>query len=798
MNSTAIVILVLLVLQTSGEDSVDFFCLFTFTNCDEALKEDCSNALLNEERMLTHNVQIEYSEKVRFCFIDVQNSQENLIQFLLPLVDGKEYYVKCRNNQTYIPNFERLFIMTYISFELTRLASFLVLPLGYPLFGVTREEIYPAYYLDHELGLFSYQSSFGAEMHRHGFIKLKNELKVSYGAIVNVFEDANSGLRKIKACGIGDQDSSAWCLYASECPNDCFKEININLSNQKDVDQKLELIRKENMSFIILSCQSAFVSRFLKEFSLSESIYFLPFSRRTANETTETVLEMTSYYNTDVMVYFPGTFAFNSLMYYLVNMTGLMMYSESIWDGIMDDKQVQAFIQTKIPCQVIQTIFPTYQCNDHFTYQMWLKVPESFKKMLVNQMVKTKTVLKSMCLFFKLRFYMQAIDYKHLTNQYMFNPAKGLKLEPFCELKKPTCRAGQHLVHSLYKEPNWDRSRGWNCQLCPESYYKTIGNNEPCIKCGYPLKTNQNHTQCFDPYRLKILRYTDPLIIGLTIISGVIFVFILFTALLFLVKRNTPIVLSSNRQMTILQLTMHLILTVVPLYLYIDEVKTDQKCVLRQLIIGMSFTVTISVNISKTQKLFMIVQRKIIMSRSEILLTKASEWVIIIVMLLFNISIHLAKLFYYSFQVSTKYHDLKLIKEHYCSNERLTFLQIIFAGGLIVINGIQGMRGRKLPSQFRETNHVIYSSFISLVLIVSMVGIFLSRKFQTDREIVVLIATVLLNSVHFLLLYCYKVYIILFKPHLNSRDFANRRRLNQMMKAMKNKPQGNGSKKISL
>ena len=169
----------------------------------------------------------------------------------------------------------------------------------------------------------------------------------------------------------------------------------------------------------------------------------------------------------------------------------------------------------------------------------------------------------------------------------------------------------------------------------------------------------------------------------------------------------------------------------------------------------------------------MIVQKKIVMSRSEILLTKASEWVIIIVTLMLNISIHLAKLFYSSFQVSTQYHDFPtLIKERYCSNEMLTFLQVVFAGGLVVVNGLQGIRGRKLPSQFRETNHVIYSSFISMVLIVSMVGIFLSRKYHTDREIVVLVATVLLNSVHFSLLYCYKVYVILFKPRLNSRDYV--------------------------
>ena len=94
MDATRILILMVLIFQKSDGDNIDIYGLFTFTNCDETFKEDCSNALLNEQRMLTHHVQKQYSENVRFCFHDVQNSQENLIKFLLPLVDGKQYTVK--------------------------------------------------------------------------------------------------------------------------------------------------------------------------------------------------------------------------------------------------------------------------------------------------------------------------------------------------------------------------------------------------------------------------------------------------------------------------------------------------------------------------------------------------------------------------------------------------------------------------------------------------------------------------------------------------------------------------------
>ena len=56
-------------------------------------------------------------------------------------------------------------------------------------------------------------------------------------------------------------------------------------------------------------------------------------------------------------------------------------------------------------------------------------------------------------------------------------------------------------------------------------------------------------------------------------------------------------------------------------------------------------------------------------------------------------------------------------------------------------------------------------------------AIYFSQQYKVERLVVVCVVTIILNSVHFVLLYTYKVFIILFKSHLNTRNAANRQRM---------------------
>jgi len=231
--------------------------------------------------------------------------------------------------------------------------------------------------------------------------------------------------------------------------------------------------------------------------------------------------------------------------------------------------------------------------------------------------------------------------------------------------------------------------------------------------------------------------------------------------------------------MTTVQIGGHLVLVATPIALFLNEPSLNY-CILRQIVVGVAFTLTISVNISKTQKLFMICGRTTLMSRSEVIITNASEWFIISIILLINVLLLIVSLVQQQVTVSIKYHDSSLIKELHCNNNNYTYVQILYATFLVLCNGIQGFRARKLPSHFRETTHVIYSSFIFTVISAASIGLYFSQRKEISKTLVILFTTIVLNTVNFLLFYYYKVYVMIFKPEWNTKKAFNQRRLKKM------------------
>ena len=754
---------------------LDILALFTLTNCEKEF--ECSNALVNENRMVLHHSTKKYSEDVHLCTLDVQNNHEKLLEMSFPLTDGIDIELKCRHNTSlHVQGDKAIAIFTYMSFELTRIISSLILPFGlHFLICVTEKTMHPPYFLDHPNAVYSYEASFGQEMHRDGFMKIKNNLNISYMAILNLRE------RQIQQQTEDIMQHSAWDLYTEECPTDCIKGLDININNQSEVHNARTLIYNDSISFIILSGEILTILRFTNlvnsnGYHESSDHFYLSFSIKTTHSFF-TTSNMTSYENYDVIMNFPGAFAISSYLYYLSDFSKLLLETDRIWEGVLQNKQVQDFISKSVSCGLVKMWYNSFKCGDSFTYEIWKKIPLVLKRKMIEQLKGNSLILRSMITFFKQRYYIDNIDHQRLMEQILFNPTKALQSKPFCDLKKPLCGPGEELIHSLYKEVGWKKSFGWNCRKCSNNFYKTsFGNIEKCQNCPYRMISNKNRSFCFDPYQLEMLSFTDTTSFITVTISFLLVIFMTFTMIVFFVKRDTPIVLSANHKMSAVQLTTHLLLNVAPLLLILDRL-SQMKCALIQIVIGLGFSITVSVNISKTQKIFMIVSKQIIMSKFEILLTNASELMIIGSVVLVNISLHLYVLFYSPIRLLVEYHENPPVKEEYCSNENSIFFQMVFAGGLIIANGIQGIRGRNLPSQFRETNHVIYSSFISMMVIFAASAIYFSQQYKVERLVVVCVVTIILNSVHFVLLYTYKVYIILFKSHLNTRNAANRQRI---------------------
>ena len=130
------------------------------------------------------------------------------------------------------------------------------------------------------------------------------------------------------------------------------------------------------------------------------------------------------------------------------------------------------------------------------------------------------------------------------------------------------------------------------------------------LKDQYPSQMILSHTPMIAP---------SVFLTALTISSTILFTF----------NHSTPIVLSANRKMTAIQLTTHLLLFTIPIFLFLDT--TPIMCITGEIFLGISFSVTIfSINISKSQKIYKIVGKQVRMMKSKIFLTNSSEWSVIL------------------------------------------------------------------------------------------------------------------------------------------------------------------------
>jgi len=723
------------------------------------------------------------------CIKDVADSTQILVDAILPIIEGDpNREINCRGNGVYDNKIKRLIVMTHVSFHLTRLASsMLLLPefnsVGL-LISITDRPMYPAYFFEHPSAVYSFEAGFGVEVHEN-MIKLKNQFNVTYFGILNIEnvnqmqQTAHPAVSTVDYCQ-EDPKRSAMCYYATENPDNCIKELYVDVNNLTMIKESTRRLSQNNITFVLLSGDSQSLQRYTEYANIDvEAMKEIIYIAYITKIKSYIILDDLSYRERTVLVDFPGASAINRLMYHILDFQKSLLLGERFyWDFLLTSKQFQDFLRGVINCDSLKIFDKDYVCGSLITFETIAKIPFHIRSLFVSRIASDKRVSDALIKAWKKAHYIEFINYQNLLRQQIYNPSYALQAKPYCELKKPTCDKGYELVHSFYKERDWTRSFGWNCQACPANFFKRVkGSSEKCVECLHPKITNINHTRCYDPYLLFNLSVTDLWSVVFLIAPSAIMLFLVgATMIVFYIKKKTPIVQSSNRRMTDVQLVAHALLFVIPNVIFFARVSSS-ICIARQVVLGFAFSITISINISKSQTLFMIVNKKVQMSRSEILLAKTSEWIIILGVLCVDALLHALAFTNKSVAIETKYHDAILIKEHYCSNGTMVYIQLLFASFLSACNGIQGFRARHLPSQFRETNHVIYSSFISLVVSISATGMYFSQTEEWRKELITLAVTLILNTVHFVLLYGYKMFIIIFRPQLNTNQVFAQKRL---------------------
>ena len=312
----------------------------------------------------------------------------------------------------------------------------------------------------------------------------------------------------------------------------------------------------------------------------------------------------------------------------------------------------------------------------------------------------------------------------------------------------------------------------WKCIPCNERYIKPALGNQKCKICPNHDIPNLNKTKCISIEHIYI-SYNDEnsIYIYVFVIAGVsasaIFIFI------FVRYRKTPVVLSSQVHISLLQLISFFLLNASMVLFLAKPSKT--LCTIRGCLYGFLLTLAISVTLVKTQRLLQVFRAKHRLSHINKLQTVSKEVGFMLFLLVIEaallVGVYLIKPFDVVEENFTKY--MKYVN---CNTKSLYYIQILYAVILALFCGVQAFRGRKLPQNYNETRFIAVAMFAAIVVLVISIPLYESSA-RDSRAVIVTTITISTNCLIMIIMYGYKIWIILARPAQNSQKVFNERRL---------------------
>ncbi|XP_056419523.1 extracellular calcium-sensing receptor-like [Hyla sarda] len=314
----------------------------------------------------------------------------------------------------------------------------------------------------------------------------------------------------------------------------------------------------------------------------------------------------------------------------------------------------------------------------------------------------------------------------------------------------------------------------FSCIPCPDGEISNGTDFAECIKCPPDYWSNRNRNACI-PKEVDYLSLEEPLGITFTVAAGLGICQTLMVLAVFIKYRNTPIVRANNLEMSFL-LLMSLTLSFIGAFTFIGE-PSSYLCVLRQIVFGISFVLTISCILVKT----LVVILAFTMSRPNQGVMKyfhpSHQRILVGFTTIIQIIICIG--FLSSASSFTKKNResvmTKIILE--CNREsELTFLVSFgYIGLLAVFCFVLAFMARNLPDSFNETKFITFSLLVFVMVWVSFIPAYVSTsgKYVTAVEIFAILSSAagLLACIFFP-----KCYIILLKPEKNSKKNLTRQR----------------------
>ncbi|XP_068135875.1 vomeronasal type-2 receptor 26-like [Hyperolius riggenbachi] len=308
----------------------------------------------------------------------------------------------------------------------------------------------------------------------------------------------------------------------------------------------------------------------------------------------------------------------------------------------------------------------------------------------------------------------------------------------------------------------------YTCAPCIEGEVTNDTDMERCLRCPEDSWSNAGKDNCV-PRPTEFLSFDEVLGVCLLIIALLVFFLNWVVVGVFFRHKNTAVVKANNQNVSFI-LLLSLSLSFLCSLLFIGR-PTKMSCLLRQVIFGVIFTISVSSVLAKTVTVILAFSAikpnwtfkrwiKRHFSISLLILCSSGQFVICVFWLIFSPPFP---------EQNTQTEVGKIISQ--CNEGSVTaFYAVIgYMGCLAVLSFFIAFLARKLPDTFNEAQYITFSMLVFCSVWISFIPAYLSTKGK--YMVAVEVFSILASSAGLLgCIFIPKCYIILLRPELNTRS----------------------------
>ena len=332
----------------------------------------------------------------------------------------------------------------------------------------------------------------------------------------------------------------------------------------------------------------------------------------------------------------------------------------------------------------------------------------------------------------------------------------------------PLSRCADECGPGFYAFMETNKKCCWKCLRCRRDTFKDKPGNEQCTPCIQTSVSNKNNTGCIE---LKELYLNMNSIYGIIVVIMSVLGATLSLAggIVFLLFRDTPLVRSSNRELSILQLTISTFAFIYPL-LYVIKPNVI-ICYARPLVFGVLFSISNSIIFTKADRLLRIFKIRYRVRRS-VTLFISNKFQLMVVVAMAGLAVLLCLM-------SFIYHPPKLGKtidrdnisiDIQCVNTAFaTNLLVAYMGVISITCIVYTIKSKDLPRQFREGRYIGLGMFVASLVWLFYLPIALSGQLK-DVDFAFCLAVCISNATLLYVIYWSKAWRILLHPEENNPE----------------------------